>query len=76
MFSAEKDKILEEYTLVKGPLGVSGFLAGAGIHRLKKSPSGLEGLLGEMSRLRGLQDKVVLQRPTLDEYHVLFCQAK
>lgn len=75
IFSAEKDRILEKYTLVKGPLGALDSSLEREFIGLRKSPLGFEGLLGEMSRLRGLEDKVVLQRPTLDDIMVYFVKA-
>ncbi|HHV65083.1 MAG TPA: ABC transporter ATP-binding protein [Peptococcaceae bacterium] len=76
VFSAEKDRVLEEYLLVKGSLGILDSSLEREFIGLRKTPVGFEGLIAERNRLRWLQDKVVAQRPTLDDIMVYFAKGQ
>ncbi|RJE47740.1 sodium ABC transporter ATP-binding protein [Dehalobacter sp. MCB1] len=68
VFTSEKDQVLERFSLVKGP----NYLLESSLEKqfigLRKSSVGFEGLTADLEViLPALKEKIIVERPTLDE---------
>jgi len=68
IFSEEKDTVMEQYALVKGPLEVLDYSLEKEFVGLRKTPVGFEGLYRNHKRLKEfVLQRVHVERPTLDD---------
>jgi len=73
----EKDKIIESFALVKGPLEIMDHSLESEFIGLRKSSVGFEGLTKNQARLRQvLGNKITILKPNLDDIMIYFVKSR
>lgn len=74
IFAADKDSVLEEFSIVKGPMAILEPSLEKEFIGIRKSAVGFEGLTNQQEKIKRIfADKVKIEKPSLDEimvYHV------
>jgi len=74
IFAEEKDRILEEFSIVKGPMAILEPSLEKEFIGIRKSNVGFEGLTNKQEKIRRIfENKVKIEKPSLDDimiYHV------
>ncbi|GAB3048331.1 ABC transporter ATP-binding protein [Virgibacillus ainsalahensis] len=75
VFSKEKDELLDQYAVVKGPKEVLSEAARSMLIGVRETDAGFEGLLADRGQFpEGMENKVLMERPSLED--IIFYTAK
>ncbi len=68
IFSKPKDEVLEEYSIIKGNMGLLNTINNEDFLGIKTNKFGFEGLTSKADKLKKIfKDQVIIEKPTLDD---------